>query len=191
MNPLVLASTSRYRRELLGRLGLPFEVDRPEVDEAPLAGESPEGTAVRLARAKASAVALRHPGAWVIGSDQVADLDGRALGKAGAREPALAQLQACSGQRVVFHTALCLLRDDGSPLAALDRTEVVFRTLDRDDILRYLDAEQPYDCAGSFKCEGLGITLFEAIHSQDPTALVGLPLIALSRALRAAGYRLP
>ena len=191
MNPLVLASTSRYRRELLGRLGLPFDVDRPEVDEAPLAGESPEGTAVRLARAKASAVALRHPGAWVIGSDQVADLDGRALGKAGAREPALAQLQACSGQRVVFHTALCLLRDDGSPLAALDRTEVVFRTLDRDDILRYLDAEQPYDCAGSFKCEGLGITLFEAIHSQDPTALVGLPLIALSRALRAAGYRLP
>ncbi len=191
MNPLVLASTSRYRRELLGRLGLPFAVDRPEVDEAPLAGESPEGTAVRLARAKASAVALRHPGAWVIGSDQVADLDGRALGKAGAREPALAQLQACSGQRVVFHTALCLLRDDGSPLAALDRTEVVFRTLDRDDILRYLDAEQPYDCAGSFKCEGLGITLFEAIHSQDPTALVGLPLIALSRALRAAGYRLP
>ena len=161
------------------------------MDEAPLAGESPEGTAVRLARAKASAVALRHPGAWVIGSDQVADLDGRALGKAGAREPALAQLQACSGQRVVFHTALCLLRDDGSPLAALDRTEVVFRTLDRDDILRYLDAEQPYDCAGSFKCEGLGITLFEAIHSQDPTALVGLPLIALSRALRAAGYRLP
>ena len=191
MNPLVLASTSRYRRELLGRLGLPFAVDRPEVDEAPLAGESPEGTAVRLARAKASAVALRHPGAWVIGSDQVADLDGRALGKAGAREPALAQLQACSGQRVVFHTALCLLRDDGSPLAALDRTEVVFRTLDRDDILRYLVAEQPYDCAGSFKCEGLGITLFEAIHSQDPTALVGLPLIALSRALRAAGYRLP
>lgn len=191
MNPLVLASTSRYRRELLGRLGLPFDVDRPEVDEAPLAGESPEGTAVRLARAKASAVALRHPGAWVIGSDQVADLDGRALGKAGAREPALAQLQACSGQRVVFHTALCLLRNDGSPLAALDRTEVVFRTLDRDDILRYLDAEQPYDCAGSFKCEGLGITLFEAIHSQDPTALVGLPLIALSRALRAAGYRLP
>lgn len=191
MNPLVLASTSRYRRELLGRLGLPFEVDRPEVDEAPLAGESPEGTAVRLARAKASAVAVRHTGAWVIGSDQVADLDGRALGKAGAREPALAQLQACSGQRVVFHTALCLLRNDGSPLAALDRTEVVFRTLDRDDILRYLDAEQPYDCAGSFKCEGLGITLFEAIHSQDPTALVGLPLIALSRALRAAGYRLP
>lgn len=191
MTPLVLASTSRYRRELLGRLGLPFDVDRPEVDEAPLAGESPEATAVRLAHAKASAVAMRHPGAWVIGSDQVADLDGLALGKAGAREPALAQLQACSGRHVVFHTALCLLRDGGSPLAALDRTEVVFRTLDRDGILRYLDAEQPYDCAGSFKCEGLGITLFDAIHSQDPTALVGLPLIALSRALRAAGYRLP
>jgi septum formation protein len=191
MTPLVLASTSRYRRELLGRLGLPFEVDRPEVDETPLAGESPADTAVRLARAKALAVAQRHPGAWVIGSDQVADLDGRALGKAGGREPALAQLQACSGKRVVFQTALCLVRAGDSSLAALDLTEVVFRTLGREEILRYLDAEQPYDCAGSFKCEGLGITLFDAIHSQDPTALVGLPLIALSRALREAGYRLP
>ena len=191
MTPLVLASTSRYRRELLARLGLPFEVDRPEVDETPLAGESPAATAVRLARAKALAVAQRHPGAWVLGSDQVADLDGRALGKAGGREPALAQLQACSGKRVVFQTALCLLRGDGAPLAALDRTEVVFRDLGREEILRYLDAEQPYDCAGSFKCEGLGISLFDAIHSQDPTALVGLPLIALSRALREAGYRLP
>lgn len=191
MTPLVLASTSRYRRELLARLGLPFEVDRPEVDETPLAGETPADTAVRLARAKGLAVAQRHPGAWVIGSDQVADLDGRALGKAGGREPALAQLQACSGKRVVFQTALCLVRGGGAPLAALDRTDVVFRALEREEILRYLDAEQPYDCAGSFKCEGLGITLFDAIHSQDPTALVGLPLIALSRALREAGYRLP
>lgn len=191
MTPLVLASTSRYRRELLARLGLPFEVDRPDVDESLLAGESPAGTATRLAEAKARAVARRHPRAWVIGSDQVADLDGLALGKAGGREPALAQLQACSGRRVVFHTAVCLLRDGGPASAALDRTEVVFRTLSREEILRYLDAEQPYDCAGSFKCEGLGISLFDAIHGQDPTALVGLPLIVLSRALREAGYRLP
>ena len=191
MTPLVLASTSRYRREMLGRLGLPFDVDRPDVDETPLAGEAPAGTAVRLAEAKARAVAARHPGAWVIGSDQVADLDGLALGKAGGREPALAQLEACSGRRVVFQTALCLLRHGEPAHAALDRTEVVFRALVRDEILRYLDAEQPYDCAGSFKCEGLGISLFDAIHSQDPTALVGLPLIALSRALREAGYRLP
>ena len=191
MTPLVLASTSRYRREMLGRLGLPFDVDRPDVDETPLAGEAPAGTAVRLAEAKARAVAARHPGAWVIGSDQVADLGGLALGKAGGREPALAQLEACSGRRVVFQTALCLLRHGGLAHAALDRTEVVFRALARDEILRYLDAEQPYDCAGSFKCEGLGITLFEAIHSRDPTALVGLPLIALSAALREAGYRLP
>lgn len=191
MTPLVLASTSRYRRELLGRLGLPFDVDRPDVDETPLAGEAPAGTAVRLAEAKARAVAARHPGAWVIGSDQVADLGGLALGKAGGREPALAQLEACSGRRVVFQTALCLLRHGEPAHAALDRTEVVFRALARDEILRYLDAEQPYDCAGSFKCEGLGISLFDAIHSQDPTALVGLPLIALSRVLREAGYRLP
>lgn len=191
MTPLVLASTSRYRRELLQRLGLPFETDRPDVDESPLAGESPAATAARLARAKAGTVAARRPGAWVIGSDQVADLDGRPLGKAGGRDAALEQLLACSGRRVVFRTALCLLRDDAPPKEAVDHTEVVFRALGRDDILRYLDAEQPYDCAGSFKCEGLGITLFEAIHSRDPTALVGLPLIALSAALREAGYRLP
>ena len=191
MTRLVLASTSRYRRELLARLGLSFEVDRPDVDETALEGEAPADTAVRLAQAKARVVAKRHPGAWVIGSDQVADLDGQALGKAGGRDRALAQLEACSGQRVVFQTALCLVRGDDPPRQALDRTEVVFRRLGREEILRYLDAEQPYDCAGSFKCEGLGISLFDAIHSQDPTALVGLPLIALGRALREAGYRLP
>jgi septum formation protein len=191
MTPIVLASTSRYRRELLARLGLPFEVDRPDVDETPLPGETPAATAARLAEAKARRVAARHPGAWVVGSDQVADLDGVALGKAGGRDPALAQLEACSGRRVVFQTAICLLRHGEPAQASLDRTEVVFRPLAREEILRYLDAEQPYDCAGSFKCEGLGITLFDAIHSQDPTALVGLPLIALSRALREAGYRLP
>lgn len=191
MTPLVLASTSRYRRELLGRLGLPFEVDRPEVDESPLPGEAPAALARRLAEAKARAVAQRHPGAWVIGSDQVADRDGRPLGKPGNRETALAQLLAASGRSLRFHTALCLLQAGGPAHAAQDLTEVSFRALAREEILRYLDAEQPYDCAGGFKCEGLGIVLFEAIRSEDPTALVGLPLIALSRALRAAGYALP
>lgn len=188
---LVLASTSRYRRELLGRLGLAFETDRPEVDEAAHPGESPAALAIRLAEAKARAVAARHPGAWVIGSDQVADRDGLALGKPGDRETALAQLQAASGRCVRFHTAWCLLGPAQQKLSGLDLTEVRFRPLDRDGILRYLDAEQPYDCAGSFKCEGLGIVLFEAIQNQDPTALVGLPLIALSAALRTAGFQLP
>ena len=191
MTPLVLASTSPYRRELLSRLGLPFAVEGPDVDETARAGEAPAATAARLAQAKARAVAARHPGAWVIGSDQVAELDGRPLGKAGVHGLALAQLEACSGRRVEFHTALCLLRDDQTPLTALDQTAVVFRTLGREEIQRYLHAEQPYDCAGSFKCEGLGIALFEAIQSHDPTGLIGLPLIALSRALREAGYRVP
>ncbi len=191
MSPLVLASTSRYRRELLARLGLPFDVDRPEVDERPLPGESPVALAVRLAEAKALAVAARHPQAWVLGSDQVADRDGRPLGKPGDRDTALAQLLAASGQAVRFHTAFCLAGPDGRRLAGLDLTEVRFRDVARDEILRYLDAEQPYDCAGSFKCEGLGIVLFEAIQSRDPTALVGLPLIAVAAALREAGFRLP
>ena len=192
MTPLVLGSTSRYRRELLQRLGLPFDVDRPEVDESPLAGESPAALATRLAEAKARAVAERHPGAWVIGSDQVADLDGQPLGKPGGRQAAFAQLRAASGREVHFHTAFCLFSTAQPwPHAGLDLTTVHFRTLGDEEIARYLDAEQPYDCAGSFKCEGLGITLFEAIDNRDPTALVGLPLIALSRALRAAGYALP
>ncbi len=191
MSPLVLASTSRYRRELLERLRLPFEVDRPEVDESPRPGESPPALAIRLAEAKALAVATRHPAAWVIGSDQVADRDGRPLGKPGDRDTALAQLEAASGHAVRFHTAFCLVGPDGRRLAGLDLTDVRFRELDRDGILRYLDAEQPYDCAGSFKCEGLGITLFEAIQTRDPTALVGLPLITLAAALREAGFRLP
>lgn len=192
MTPLVLGSTSRYRRELLQRLGLPFDVDRPDVDESPLAGESPGALAARLAEAKARAVAACHPGAWVIGSDQVADLDGRPLGKPGDHETALAQLRAASGREVRFHTAFCLFSTArAEPLAGLDLTTVHFRALTDAEITRYLDAEQPYDCAGSFKCEGLGITLFEAIDNRDPTALVGLPLIALARALRAAGFVLP
>ena len=191
MSPLVLASTSRYRRELLGRLGLPFTVDRPDVDETPRPGETPPDLARRLAEAKARDVARRHPGAWVLGSDQVADRDGLPLGKPGDRDAAFRQLADASGREVRFHTAFCLVRGDGPALAGLDETRVRFRPLDDDAILRYLDAEQPYDCAGSFKCEGLGISLFEAIENRDPTALVGLPLIAVADALRRAGYRLP
>ncbi|KFN51805.1 hypothetical protein N790_14030, partial [Arenimonas malthae CC-JY-1] len=148
--------------------------------------------AARLAEAKARAVAERHPGAWVIGSDQVADLGGQPLGKPGGREAAFAQLRAASGREVRFHTAFCLFSAaQGRAYAGTDLTTVHFRPLRDDEIHRYLDAEQPYDCAGSFKCEGLGITLFEAIDNRDPTALVGLPLIALARALRSAGYALP
>ena len=192
MSRLVLASTSPYRRELLQRLALPFEVDRPEVNESPRTGETPARLAVRLAEAKARAVAARHPGAWVIGSDQVAEREGDPVGKPGNREGAIAQLRAASGSEQRFHTAFCLLRDgDGRAHAGLDLTVVRFRILGSEEIARYVDAEQPFDCAGSFKCEGLGITLFEAIETRDPTALVGLPLIALSAALRSAGFTLP
>jgi len=189
--PLILGSTSIYRRGLLDRLRLPFTCERPDVDETPGDSEAPDALAIRLAQAKAEDVAARMPGAWVIGSDQVAALDGRPLGKPGDRDAAIAQLTAMSGRSVVFHTALALARAGQPTLQAQDRTEVVFRTLQADGIARYVDAEQPFDCAGSFKCEGLGIVLFEAIRSDDPTALVGLPLIATARLLRAAGYALP
>ncbi|GGA71693.1 Maf-like protein [Arenimonas soli] len=192
MTPLVLASTSRYRRELLERLALPFSVERPHVDESPLPGESPLALARRLAEAKARAVAAAHPGAWVIGSDQVAERDGQPVGKPGDDAAAVAQLLAASGREQHFHTAFCLFRQaDGGLFAGEDLTVVRFRDLDPDEVARYVAAEQPLDCAGSFKCEGLGICLFEAIQTQDPTALVGLPLISLSAALRRAGFRLP
>jgi septum formation protein len=187
----VLGSTSRYRRELLERLGIAFDVDRPEVDESPRAGESPADLVVRLAREKALAVAGRHPGAWVIGSDQVAELDGRPLGKPGGRDAAIAQLEGMSAREVEFVTAACLARDDRVDAMHVDHTIVRFRTLASDEIMRYVDAEQPFDCAGSFKSEGRGITLFDAIESTDPTALIGLPLIATARMLRAAGFALP
>ncbi len=190
MPRLLLASTSPYRRELLQRLRLDFDCARPEVDEHPRPGEAPIALAARLAEAKARAVARDHPGAWVIGSDQVAELDGAPLGKPGRPDAACAQLAAMSGRRVSFHTAVCLCGPDRR-LAALDLTEVRFRTLATDEIERYVAAESPLDCAGSFKCEGLGIALFEAIRSDDPTALVGLPLIAVGRLLREAGFRLP
>ncbi len=190
--PLVLGSTSRYRSELLSRLGLPFTVDAPQVDETPRPDESPRALAWRLAEAKAREVARRHPTAIVIGADQVADLDGEPLGKPGTHERARAQLQRMRGHSVIFQTALsvvCTATDFAqTELAAV---EVRFRALTDDEIERYLRAEQPYDCAGSAKSEGLGITLLDAIHNDDPTALVGLPLIRTARLLRAAGLTLP
>jgi septum formation protein len=187
---LVLASTSRYRRALLERLGLAFHVDAPGVEERAADDESPLDLAERLAREKARAVAARHANGVVIGSDQVADLDGRALGKPGSPEGAFEQLRACSGREVVFHTAVCVV-GPGREVAFVDRTVVHFRALDDAEIRRYVDIEQPWDCAGSFKSEGLGAVLFKAISNDDPTALIGLPLIALARALREFGYRLP
>lgn len=188
--PLILASTSRYRRELLERLRLPFHVARPDTDETPLPGETPADLARRLALGKARAIAARQPEAWVIGSDQVAELHGQALGKPGTREHAVAQLTAMSGREVHFHTAVSLVRGE-AVLERQDITVVRFRDLQTEEIERYVEAEQPLDCAGSFKCEGLGIALFRSIDSQDPTALVGLPLIALSAMLRQAGFQAP
>lgn len=192
MPQLILASTSRYRSELLQRLHLPFTTARPEVDETALTDETPLALAIRLAQAKAQAVAHREQtDAWVLGSDQVAELSGRALGKPETRSNAIAQLQSMSGRTVQFHTALCLAHSNGQCLHAIDTTQVQFRSLSTAEIERYVDAEQPLDCAGSFKSEGLGITLFEAIHNQDPTALIGLPLIATAHLLRQAGFQLP
>ena len=191
---LVLASTSRYRRELLARLVSDFRVVAPDVDETPHAGETPVDLAVRLAEAKALAVARTMPGSIVVGSDQVAELDGRAVGKPGSRDAAIAQLTASSGRTVAFHTAVCVADARTSPPrihAAIDRTEVVFRVLGADEIARYVDRENPIDSAGSFKAESAGIALFERIDSRDPTALIGLPLIALAKLLRAAGFTLP
>ncbi len=189
---IVLASTSPYRHELLERLGIAFEVARPEVDEAALTGESPDALAIRLAEAKGRAVASHYPGALIIGSDQVADLDGRQLHKPGNRDNAIDQLTAASGRRVRFITAVCVV--DAATGAAATRsveTLVTFRLLDRALIERYVDREQPFDCAGSAKAEGLGIALIERIASTDPTALIGLPLIAVTDLLAACGVRIP
>jgi len=191
LNPLlILASTSVYRRELLERLRIPFEVISPKVDEAPITGESTLELALRLAHAKAAAVAKEHPNAWVIGSDQVADLCGAAIGKPGNFERALAQLQLMRGQTVTFHTALCVMKGDTQTTLNVP-TEVTFRKLSDGILESYLLAEEPYDCAGSAKSEGLGISLLESIKSDDPTALIGLPLIALSTLLRDAGFTIP
>lgn len=187
---LVLASTSRYRRELLARLTSNFRCVAPQVDETPHPGETPAALAQRLAAAKAQAVAAQTPGAVVIGSDQVCDVDGRTFGKPGDAAGARTQLAACAGRAVQFHTAVCLIDARGPApqvSAALDTTRVRLRALDAGEIARYVEREQPFDCAGSFKCESLGIALFESFETADPTALIGLPLIALCRLLREAG----
>ena len=188
---LVLGSTSRYRRELLERLRVPFEVAAPHVDETPLPGELPEALAVRLALAKAQAVATQFPKAVVIGSDQVADLNGEPLGKPGTHERAVLQLRQMRGQTVIFQTALAVVcTETGFVQQDIAAVRVVFRDLSDDEIEHYLRAEQPYDCAGSAKSEGLGIALLERIDSDDPTALIGLPLIRTARMIAAAGIRL-
>ena len=189
---LVLGSTSRYRRELLQRLGLPFEVVGPHVDETPQPNEAPATLAQRLALAKAQAVAAQRPEAIVIGSDQVADLHGQPLGKPGTHERAVAQLRQMSGQTVLFQTAVAVVcAATGLAACELAVVRVVFRDLTDAEIERYLRAEQPYDCAGSAKSEGLGITLLDHIDNDDPTALIGLPLIRTARLLRQAGLQLP
>lgn len=189
---LVLASTSAYRRELLQRFGLPFEVARPDIDESPLPGETPQATAERLAVEKARAVAGQFEDALIIGSDQVAHMGDTRFGKPGTVERAVAQLQSMSGRTVVFHTALAVL-NTRSGRVQLDAvpTEVRFRSLSSDEIVRYVNKELPLDCAGSAKSEGLGITLLDALAGDDPNALVGLPLIALARMLRNEGIVLP
>ncbi len=190
--PLILGSTSPYRRELLSRLRLPFETASPNVDETPIPGEAPRDLALRLALAKAQDVAKRQPDAIVIGSDQVADLNGQPLGKPGNHERAVAQLQQMRNQTVIFQTAVAVVcQASGFAQTELAAIEVRFRDLSDAEIERYLRAEQPYDCAGSAKSEGLGIALLDAIVSDDPTALIGLPLIHTCRLLRAAGVALP
>lgn len=186
--PLILGSTSRYRRELLERLRLPFEVLSPQVDETPLPGEAPAALAVRLALAKAHEVATLRPEAVVIGSDQVADLHGQPIGKPGTHENALVQLRQLSGQQAIFQTAVAVVcHHTGFAEVMLAAVTVRFRDLSEAEIEHYLRTEQPYDCAGSAKSEGLGIALLDAIASDDPTALIGLPLIRTCQLLRRAG----
>jgi septum formation protein len=195
--PLILASTSRYRRELLERLGLPFSCVAPGTEETPEPGEPASALVARLARAKASAVALQHPHAWVIGSDQVAvhiDEAGAelTLGKPGTEARCREQLQRCSGRPLSFLTAVAVMRHEPFSLFEFtDTTRVLFRVLDSATIERYVAKERPLDCAGGFKSEGLGITLCESIDAEDPSALIGLPLIRLSAVLRSAGFELP
>ena len=188
---LILGSTSAYRRELLQRLRIPFTVSAPDVDETPMHGETPMALAVRLAMAKANAVACQHPDCIVIGSDQVADLDGEPLGKPGTHERAFAQLQKMRSKTVIFQTAVAVVcQASGFQQEDVAPVRVVFRDLSNAEIENYLRAETPYDCAGSAKSEGLGIALLESIDNDDPSALVGLPLIRTSRMLRAAGIAL-
>jgi septum formation protein len=188
--PLVLASSSKYRVELLRRLGVPFIAQAPELDETPAAAETPANLAQRLAIEKAKTLQDLYPDRWVLGSDQVPSLDGKILGKPGTRERAIEQLEAFSGKSVIFYTAVALLGGHRA-LTGLDTTIVRFRPLAREEIERYVDAEPAFDCAGSFKVEGLGVTLFNAIETRDSTALIGLPLIATRALLAQAGFALP
>lgn len=187
---LILASGSRYRAELLSRLHLPFKGIAPDIDETPAPGESVTALTRRLAAAKAQALAGKHPESWVLGSDQAAAADGQILGKPGNHANAVKQLGFLSGKTVEFHTAVALVHGE-QQLEASDVTRVRFRRLGAPEIEQYLRLEPAYDCAGSFKCEGLGITLFEEIASSDPTGLIGLPLILVRRLLAQAGYPLP
>lgn len=191
MRRIVLASTSPYRRELLHRLNLPFDCVAPSVDEAALPGEAPAATALRLAEAKARDVSHRHPEAIVIGADQVADLDGVALNKPGSHEAALAQLTLLQGQEATFHSGLALAVRGALTESCVVPTTVRFRSLPADRLDAYLRQDQPYDCAGSAKVEALGIVLLEWVRSDDPTALIGLPLIRLTSMLTQAGIELP
>lgn len=190
--PLILASTSQFRRELLTRLQIPFTAIAPDADETPHPSESPAQTAERLSELKARAVAAQHPNSLIIGSDQVAYMGSQRFGKPGSRENAIAQLQAMRGNTVTFHTGLCLLntRTGQCQLSGVP-TEVRFRMLSDTEIGRYLDREDALNCAGSAKSEGLGIALLEYMRGDDPNALVGLPLIELSRMLRAEGVEIP
>ena len=191
MTTLVLASTSPFRRELLGKLGLEFICDAPDVDESHLAGETPQQLVARLALAKAKAVATRHPHALIIGSDQVAVNQGQILGKPGTHAKAVDQLKAASGQEVIFYTGLCLYNSaTGNNQIEVVPFGVVFRQLRESQIENYLNAEQPYNCAGSFKSEGLGISLFERLEGEDPNTLIGLPLIRLVRMLENEGVNI-
>ena len=188
---LILGSTSRYRRELMERLNIAFQVAAPDVDETPLSHEAPRALAERLALAKAKAVASQYPQAIVIGSDQVADLNGQSLGKPGTHDKAVAQLRLMRGQTVIFQTAVAVVcLETGFDQRSLAAVRVKFRDLTDEEIENYLRIEQPYDCAGSAKSEGLGIALLESIDSDDPTALVGLPLIRTCQMIRAAGIEL-
>lgn len=187
MPELILASSSRYRRELLDRLGLPYDAVNPDIDESPLEGETPRQTAFRLAEMKARAVQAARPGAIVIGSDQVADLHGEKLGKPHTRERSIAQLETMQGNTVHFYTALCVLAPDGTAFKEESVTTVKMRSLSRETIESYVDREQPFDCAGSAKIEKLGIALMESVTSDDPTSLIGLPLMKVTTLLGRAG----
>jgi septum formation protein len=192
MTSLILASTSAYRRELLGRLGLSFHCVPPQVDETPLPTESPHDCAVRLALAKATAVARQNPEAVVIGSDQVGICKGEQLQKPGNAERAKIQLRWMSGAAALFHTAVAVVKiKPAHSLQFIDTTTVYFRALGEEEIERYIAAEKPFDCAGAFRCEGLGVSLFTRVVSEDPTGLIGLPLIAVARTLRQLGFAVP